>query len=81
MNLPKAGPDVTEPSNTPLLDTISVPADLRRLPEAPLPELAAELRDDLIEIVSHTGGHLGAGLGVIELTVALHHVFDTPQTA
>ncbi|MET0597420.1 MAG: 1-deoxy-D-xylulose-5-phosphate synthase [Mesorhizobium sp.] len=70
---------MTQPSKTPLLDTISVPADLRRLPEAQLPELAAELRDDLVEIVSHTGGHLGAGLGVIELTVALHHVFDTPR--
>ncbi|QPC87009.1 1-deoxy-D-xylulose-5-phosphate synthase [Mesorhizobium sp. NBSH29] len=66
-------------SKTPLLDTISLPADLRKLPESDLPAVAAELRHDLIDIVSQTGGHLGAGLGVIELTVALHYVFDTPD--
>ncbi len=63
---------------TPLLDTVRVPADLRRLPESDLPQLAKELRSELIDAVSFTGGHLGAGLGVVELTVALHHVFDTP---
>src|SRR5690606_21038287 len=63
---------------TPLLDKIRVPEDLRRLEERELPQLADELRSDLIEIVSETGGHLGAGLGVVELTVALHYVFNTP---
>ena len=64
---------------TPLLDKVEVPADLRLLPERDLPQLAAELRAELIDAVSVTGGHLGAGLGVVELTVALHHVFDTPD--
>ncbi|MBD0416038.1 1-deoxy-D-xylulose-5-phosphate synthase [Oryzicola mucosus] len=64
---------------TPLLDTVKVPADLRALDETQLPQLASELRSDLIDIVSQTGGHLGAGLGVVELTVALHYVFDTPD--
>jgi 1-deoxy-D-xylulose-5-phosphate synthase len=66
------------PSHTPLLDGIATPADLRRLPEKDLIAVAAELRQETIDAVSVTGGHLGAGLGVIELTVALHHVFDTP---
>ena len=66
-------------SKTPLLDQIQSPADLRRLPEKDLDAVAAELRQETIDAVSVTGGHLGAGLGVIELTVALHHVFDTPQ--
>jgi 1-deoxy-D-xylulose-5-phosphate synthase len=66
------------PSNTPLLDTVLTPADLRRLPEKDLQQLADELRQETIDAVSVTGGHLGAGLGVVELTVALHHVFDTP---
>ncbi len=70
---------MNQPPKKPLLDSIRIPADLRRLPESDLPQLAAELRADLIDIVSHTGGHLGAGLGVIELTVALHHVFNTPE--
>ncbi|MEJ2576278.1 MAG: 1-deoxy-D-xylulose-5-phosphate synthase [Gammaproteobacteria bacterium] len=61
-----------------LLARVSVPADLRRLPIAELPTLAAELRRFLIDSVSRTGGHLAAGLGVVELTVALHYVFDTP---
>jgi 1-deoxy-D-xylulose-5-phosphate synthase len=65
--------------HTPLLDKVKVPADLRLLPESDLPQLAAELRAELIDAVSLTGGHLGAGLGVVELTVALHHVFDTPD--
>ncbi|WP_425106782.1 1-deoxy-D-xylulose-5-phosphate synthase [Ancylobacter sp.] len=69
---------MTRPS-TPLLDTIREPADLRRLPEEQLPQIAAELREEMIDAVSVTGGHLGAGLGVVELTVALHHVFDTPS--
>ncbi|RTL92404.1 1-deoxy-D-xylulose-5-phosphate synthase [Ancylobacter aquaticus] len=69
---------MTRPS-TPLLDTIREPADLRRLPEEQLPQIAAELREEMIDAVSVTGGHLGAGLGVVELTVALHHVFDTPN--
>ena len=65
--------------HTPLLDTLHVPEDLRRLPESSLAQVADELRAELIDAVSVTGGHLGAGLGVVELTVALHHVFDTPD--
>ncbi|WP_432284620.1 1-deoxy-D-xylulose-5-phosphate synthase [Aminobacter sp. BA135] len=64
---------------TPLLDKVRVPSDLRTLDEAQLPQLASELRAELIDVVSQTGGHLGAGLGVVELTVALHYVFDTPD--
>ncbi|MFG1249861.1 1-deoxy-D-xylulose-5-phosphate synthase [Xanthobacter flavus] len=64
---------------TPLLDTIREPADVRRLPQEKLAQLAAELRAETIDAVSVTGGHLGAGLGVVELTVALHHVFNTPH--
>ena len=70
---------MTHVSKTPLLDTIKTPADLRRLPEADLRQVADELRLETIDAVSATGGHLGAGLGVVELTVALHHVFDTPH--
>ncbi len=70
---------VTKESKTPLLDTIFVPADLRRLPESYLAQVANELRIETIDAVSVTGGHLGAGLGVVELTVALHYVFDTPN--
>jgi len=66
-------------SKTPLLDQVSVPADLRRLEQHQLRQLADELRAELIDAVSITGGHLGAGLGVVELTVALHWVFDTPD--
>ena len=66
-------------NRTPLLDRINVPADLRRLPEADLRQVADELRAELIDAVSITGGHLGAGLGVVELTVALHYVFETPH--
>ncbi len=62
----------------PRLSRIAVPADLRQFPEAELPAIADELRAYLIEKVSQSGGHFGAGLGVIELTVALHHVFETP---
>jgi len=64
---------------TPLLDTVQFPAELRALPKEQLPQLADELRQEVISAVSVTGGHLGAGLGVIELTVALHYVFDTPK--
>ncbi len=66
-------------SQTPLLDAVNTPADLRRLKENQLPQLAAELRAETINAVAVTGGHLGAGLGVIELTVALHYVFNTPS--
>lgn len=65
-------------SKTPLLDRVKTPQDLRDLPEALLPQLVDELRRETIDAVSVTGGHLGAGLGVVELTVALHYVFDTP---
>ena len=64
---------------TPLLDTVATPADLRGLEPARLSQLADELRAETIDAVSVTGGHLGAGLGVVELTVALHYVFDTPK--
>lgn len=64
---------------TPLLDKVELPADLRALDEADLPQLAEELRAETIDVVSTTGGHLGAGLGVVELTIALHYVFDTPN--
>jgi 1-deoxy-D-xylulose-5-phosphate synthase len=71
---------VTKPvTQTPLLDQIRVPDDLRRLPESDLPQVAAELRRETIDAVAVTGGHLGAGLGVVELTTALHYVFDTPR--
>ena len=64
---------------TPLLDSIASIDDLRRLPEGDLQRLAGELRSATIGAVSKTGGHLGAGLGVVELTVALHYVFETPH--
>src|ERR1700742_3958114 len=67
------------PTKPPLLDTVDSPADLRKLPKSSLRQFADELRNDLIDIVSVTGGHFGAGLGVVELTVALHYVFDTPK--
>jgi 1-deoxy-D-xylulose-5-phosphate synthase len=70
---------MTEASKTPILDMIDVPEDLRRLPEGDLRQVADELRRETIDAVSVTGGHLGAGLGVVELTVALHYVFDTPR--
>ncbi len=66
-------------TSTPLLDRIASVDDLRRLPEGDMQRLASELRDATIGAVSKTGGHLGAGLGVVELTVALHHVFNTPH--
>ncbi len=73
--------ETTYPSNsaTPFLDGIQSPADLRNLQEGELRAVADELRQEVINAVSVTGGHLGAGLGVVELTVALHYVFDTPR--
>jgi 1-deoxy-D-xylulose-5-phosphate synthase len=70
---------VSERPKTPLLDKINVPADLRRLKPERLRQLADELRAETISAVSVTGGHLGAGLGVVELTTAIHYVFDTPH--
>jgi 1-deoxy-D-xylulose-5-phosphate synthase len=70
---------VIRAATTPVLDKVDTPEDLRALPESELPQLAAELRQELIDAVSITGGHLGAGLGVVELTVALHYLFDTPR--
>jgi len=64
---------------TPLLDNVHYPADLRALTKEQLPQLADELRQEVISAVSVTGGHLGAGLGVVELTVALHYVFDRSE--
>ena len=69
---------MTVSSKTPLLDQIKTPQDLRRLEPSQLRQVADELRRETIDAVAVTGGHLGAGLGVIELTVALHYVFDTP---
>ena len=66
-------------SKTPLLDTIKIPADLRALQPAQMKQVADELRAEVIDAVSVTGGHLGAGLGVVELTVAIHYLFDTPD--
>jgi len=63
---------------TPLLDTVAYPADLRKLPRAELRQLADEVRSEMISAVGSTGGHLGSGLGVVELTVAIHYVFNTP---
>ena len=73
-----AGVQVTD-STTPLLDQIALPADLRKLEAKQLPQLSDELRQATIDAVSKTGGHLGAGLGVVELTVALHYTFNTPD--
>src|SRR5437660_6297422 len=70
---------VSEPSKTPLLDRCPTPEELRRLDEGQLRQVADELRQETIDAVSITGGHLGAGLGVVELTVALHYLFDTPR--
>ncbi len=69
---------VTDRPHTPLLDQIRIPSDLRKLPESQIRQVADELRAETIAAVSVTGGHLGAGLGVVELTTALHYVFDTP---
>ena len=66
-------------SKTSLLDQVNYPSDLRKLKEEQLKQLVKELREELVDVVSTTGGHLGAGLGVVELTIALHYVFDTPK--
>ena len=63
---------------TPLLDKIKGPADVKKLPLEDLPRLAAEIREELITVLSKTGGHLGPNLGVVELTIAMHRVFETP---
>jgi len=70
---------MSQPSKTPLLDLVKTPADVRRLETKQLRQLADELRQETIDAVAATGGHLGAGLGVVELTVALHYVFNTPE--
>src|SRR6056297_1784225 len=70
---------MSDTPHTPLLDQVRIPSDLKRLSDAELPQLADELRAETISAVSETGGHLGAGLGVVELTVALHAVFDAPR--
>ena len=62
-----------------LIKQINFPADLRKFKKNNLRQISDELRDELVDVVSETGGHLGAGLGVVELTVALHFVFDTPK--
>lgn len=69
---------MSEVSKTPLLDRVNLPSDLKNLSPEQLRQLADELRHEMIDAVARTGGHLGAGLGVVELTVALHYVFDTP---
>lgn len=66
-------------SHTPLLDTIHLPQDLRRLDKSLLPQVAAELRAFLLESVGQTGGHFASNLGAVELTIALHYVYDTPE--
>ena len=70
---------MTQRPTTPLLDTVNHPADIRKLDKGQLLQLCDELRQEVISAVSVTGGHLGAGLGVVELTVAIHYVFDTPD--
>ena len=66
-------------SKTALLDKVNYPSDLRKLKKEELKKLAKELWEELIDVVSTTGGHLGAGLGVVELTIAIHYVFNTPK--
>jgi 1-deoxy-D-xylulose-5-phosphate synthase len=68
-----------DPSVGRILDSINSPADLKRLDEQKLPQLAQEIRDELVSVLSQTGGHLGPNLGVVELTIALHRVFETPR--
>src|SRR5436305_14492301 len=70
---------MTDRPETPLLDQVPTPADLRKLRPEQLRQVADELRAETISAVSSTGGHLGAGLGVVELTTAVHYVFDTPS--
>ncbi|MFL0692110.1 MAG: 1-deoxy-D-xylulose-5-phosphate synthase [Agrobacterium tumefaciens] len=70
---------MTSLPDTPLLDKVNLPKDLRTIEDRDLPQLAREVRDEMIDAVSKTGGHLGAGLGVVELTIAIHKVFETPD--
>ncbi|MBP7546306.1 MAG: 1-deoxy-D-xylulose-5-phosphate synthase, partial [Acidovorax sp.] len=70
---------MTSPSSYPLLARVNDPADVRRLARTQLPQLAQELRAFVLESVSKTGGHLSSNLGTVELTIALHHVFNTPD--
>ena len=70
---------MSERPDTPLLDRVQFPEDIRKFQKAELPQLADELRAEMISAVSTSGGHLGSGLGVVELTVAIHYVFDTPR--
>lgn len=73
------GPPYSGPAYKPLLDSISSPADMKRLDVKQLNQLAHELRWEVLENVSKTGGHLSSSLGVVEMTVALHYVFDMPE--
>ena len=73
------GANLAENSKTPLLDTVKTPSDTRDFSVEQLKQLSDELRHETIDVVSKTGGHLGASLGVIELTAVLHHVFNTPH--
>ena len=75
---PSVTPLVTPPA-TPMLDKVNLPHDLKQFADRDLPQLAAELRAEMIDAVSVTGGHLGAGLGVVELTLAIHYLFNTPE--
>ena len=70
---------MTSLPDTPILDKVKFPADLKSIEDRDLPQLAREVRDEMIDAVSKTGGHLGAGLGVVELTIAIHKVFNTPD--
>ncbi|KAJ1417018.1 synthase precursor, partial [Ochromonadaceae sp. CCMP2298] len=79
MSTPGEGPPYKGPDGTPLLDTIKSPSDMKRLSVKQLKQLSHELRWETINAVSKTGGHLGSSLGVIELTVALHYIFDAPE--
>src|SRR5215217_546339 len=77
--LPDKSAGMSDRPQTPLLDTVNLPEDLRKLDKSQLAQLADELRQETIDAVAVTGGHLGSALGVIELTVALHYVFETPH--
>lgn len=79
MQVPSKPATMSDRPDTPLLDTVQYPSDIRSLDKSQLPQLAEELRQEVISAVSVTGGHLGAGLGVVELTIAIHYVFDTPK--
>ena len=78
-SLPDKSAAMSDRPETPLLDSVQYPQDIRKLSKEQLPQLADELRQEVVSAVSVTGGHLGAGLGVVELTVAIHYVFDTPN--